>query len=133
MPIGITRTITSDLVYASPFRGKVEHFAQIKIDVSALTNSQVDTAGNLKPGTVLTLAGLAPTLAGDKVGVLHKPVKVHTNNTTLAGVTDDVSAGFGVIGILNRDVMEDNLERALTAAEIAALDGAGSRLVLLLT
>lgn len=133
MPITINRVKNSDLVYASPFRGKVDHFVQIKIDVSALTNTQVDSNGFLKPGVVLTLAGLSPTAAGDKVGVLTEPVKVHTNNTTLAGVTDDVSAGFGVIGILNRDVMEDNLGRALTAAEINALDGGGSRLVLTLT
>lgn len=133
MPISINRVKNSDLVYASPFRGKSDHFVQVKIDVSALTNTQVDANGYLKPGVVLTLAGLAPTAAGDKVGVLTEPVKVHTNNTTLADVTDDVSAGFGVIGVLNRDVMEDNMGRALTAAEVAALDGAGSRLVLCLT
>lgn len=254
MPIAITKT-TGGTTYASPFVGRVDHFLAAKVDVSALTNTQVDANGFLKPGVVLTITGVVPgdtvgtaqvetatvvgTIAADGAGnatvivtsanmsnspktlsvavanndtasqvaakvraalaadgdvndaftvsgtganviltalspaandatlnisiddgtsagltaaptsadttagvapaagvtpgVVHEPVKVHTDNTTLGDVTADVFAALGVIGIVNRDIMEDNLGRALTAAEIAALTGANSRLVLTTT
>ncbi len=136
MPIGITRTNTSALVYASPFRGKVEHFAQVKIDASALTSREVDADGVLKPGVTFNIAtGLLPTAAGQKVGVTHEAIKLGASLAAVQAITgaDDPQVGLAVYGILNRDIMEDNLGSAVSAAEIAALDGAGSRLFLLTT
>jgi hypothetical protein len=136
MPIGISRTNTSATVYASPFRGKVDHTGQFKIDASALTSREVDADGVLKPGvTFNVVTGLLPTAAGQKVGVVYEPIKLGANLAAVQAITgaDDPQIALGLIGVLNRDIMEDNLGSAVSANEIAALDGAGSRLFLLLT
>jgi phage tail sheath gpL-like len=243
------------LAYASPFVGPVGHTAHVKVDVSALTNTQVDSKGILKPGVVLTLDGIAPSdtvgtkqvetatvlgsvgasgagnatviitspllpggtktlsvavanndtaaqvaakirtaLAADgdindvfsvggsgadvvltalvpaandatlnvsidngtSTGLTAAPTSVNTtagvagganavicmvkeatkiaeNNTGLASITDDPFVACATIAQANRDIVEDNLGRALNAAEVAALNSERSHIVLLLT
>jgi hypothetical protein len=58
MPITITQpSATQGKVYASPFRGKVEHTAMVTIDLSFLTSREVDADGVLKPGVPLKSNG----------------------------------------------------------------------------
>jgi hypothetical protein len=93
-----------------------------------------------------TSAGLtaAPTSANTTAGVAGgsngvpcvtiEATKVADGNEAgdISGATDPFVA-CAVIGVLNRDVMEDVLARALTTAEIAALNGPNSKLALSLT
>lgn len=92
-----------------------------------------------------TATGLtpAPTSANQTAGVggtssevpcvTVEAVKVATNNSTGLATAADPLVACAVSGTLNRDVMEDVLGRALTAPEIAALNGPNSKLVLSLT
>jgi hypothetical protein len=57
MPIKITQPGTGGNVYASPFRGKIDHTAQIPCDLSNLTSREVDSDGVLKPGVPLRANG----------------------------------------------------------------------------
>lgn len=133
MPISITST-SGGTAYASPFVGRIDHFVTIEVDASALTSREVDADGYLKPGVTFNLAtGLLPTAAGQKVGVVHEPIKLGASLAAVQAITNDPPVALGVIGVLNRDIMEDNMGSAVSANEIAALDGAGSRLVLGLT
>ncbi|MCY7376309.1 MAG: hypothetical protein LH472_10110 [Pyrinomonadaceae bacterium] len=133
MPITASKS-TGGTTYASPFVGNIDHFVSVRIDISALTSREVDAAGHLKPGATFNLAtGLLPTAAGQKVGVTHEPIKLGATLALVQANTNDPFVALGVIGVLNRDIMEDNLGSAVSANEIAALDGAGSRLVLGLT
>lgn len=71
-------------------------------------------------------------------GVIHEAVKlplatIPPTNTTLASETGDCFVAIATSGIVNRDIVEDNLARALTAAEIAGFDLPGSHLRLTLT
>jgi hypothetical protein len=254
MPITVEET-EGGTAYASPFVGPVDHTAHVRVDVSALTTSQVDSKGYLKPGVVLTLDGVAPadtegtaqvetaTVAGtvgasgagnatvivtsanmanspktisvavanndtasqvaakirtalandgdvndtfsvggtgasvvltalqpaandvtlnvsvdngtstgltaaptsanttagvagganSMVCMVREATKIAADNTALASITTDPFVACATIAQVNRDIVEDNLGRALNAAEIAALNGERSRLVLLLT
>lgn len=130
MPISVTKT-AGGTTYASPFIGRVDHFWATRIDASALTSREVDAQGYLKPGVVFNIAtGLLPTATGQKVGVVHEPIKLGASLAAVQAITNDPTVALGVIGVLNRDIMEDNLGSAVSDNEIAALDGAGSRLVL---
>jgi hypothetical protein len=79
-----------------------------------------------------TTPGVAPTTGADLApGIVVEPIKVAADNTeSVLGAAADVFVAIAVTGVLNRDVMEDTLGRALNASEIAALTGANSRLVL---
>jgi hypothetical protein len=254
MPIGIEKT-EGGTAYASPFVGPVDHTAHVQVDVSALTTTQVDSKGYLKPGVVLTLEGVAPvdttgtpqvetaTVAGTigasgagnatvivtsaamsnspktlsvavanndtaaqvagkirtalaadgdvndafsvggtgasvvltalqggandatlnisvdngtstgltaaptsanttpgvaagsngTVCMVKEATKIAADNTALASITADPFVACATIAQANRDIVEDNLGRSLNAAEIAALNSARSRIVLLLT
>ncbi len=102
----------------------------VKIDVSGLTVDEVDAAGYLKPGVPFSKTGVLVT-AGFVYGVTIEPIKITTpnpTNATLAAITADPFVACGVMGLVNRDIVEDNLGRALTAAEIAGFDAAGSKL-----
>lgn len=62
-------------------------------------------------------------------GVVLEPVKVAAGNTsTLLDAATDIDVAVVRGGLVNRDVAEDNLGRALTATEIAAFQAAGSLL-----
>lgn len=127
MPITKTTLREGGTAYATAglFVGPVDHAEAITVDVSALNNTVVDASGYLKPGTPLTAAG-APIDEGDAVyGVVIEPAKVHTSNTGLSSVTDDVPVTLAKIGQVNRDIAEDNLGRAYNADELAGFAASG--------
>lgn len=86
------------------------------------------------PTSVNTTAGVAG-IVSQVPCVTIEPIKVAAGNESedIAAVTNDPFVACAVSGTLNRDIMEDVLDRALTAAEIAALNGPNSKLVLSLT
>lgn len=62
MPISVSRTAGNETAYASALIGNYEPL-HVTVDVSALTSTQVDSSGYLKPNVPLTLRGLALTSA----------------------------------------------------------------------
>jgi hypothetical protein len=142
MPISVTETTGAD-VYANVFIGPVDHPVHAKIDVSALLidgaqGSQVDAKGYLKPGTPFKLvAGVAVPLAGTAgeyvYGVVIEATKIvpeNPTNASLSAVTSDPFVALATHGLINRDILEDNLGRVLHANEVAAFAAAGSHLAL---
>lgn len=132
MPMSITNTAGGNS-YGNPFVGPIDHPDHLRIDVSALTTDEVDTYGNLKPGVPFTKTGLPVTTGLFVYGVTIEAVKIVPNaptNTSLGLVTVDPLVAVATIGLVNRDIVEDNLGRALTAFEIAGFDLAGSKLAL---
>jgi len=117
--------------YANPFIGPVQHPANILVDVSNLTANEVDSKGYLKPGVPLTKAGVR-VAAGFVFGVTIEATRIAEDNTDLAN-TPDTFVAVETSGLINRDIVEDILGRALTAAEIAGFDAAGSKLALTTT
>lgn len=132
MPISVTTPSGAGADYGSPFVGPVDHQASIGVDLSNLTDDEIDSKGYVKPGVPLTKAG-ALLGAGDFVyGCVIGAVKVAADNDSAT------IAALGVIQIavaticqVNQDALEDILGRALTADEIAGFDTAGSKVVLL--
>jgi hypothetical protein len=126
MPITITALATEQNSYGNPFVGAIEHRDVVKVDISALTTAEVDSLGYIKPGLPLLKTGL-PVTTGVTYGVTIEAIKIAADNATatLAAATDCFVA-LGTHGVVNRDIMEDNLGRVLTAAEIAGFadDGA---------
>lgn len=133
MPLAI-ETTAGGRAYANPFIGGVDHPAQIKVDVSGLTTDEVDEFGYLKPGVPLAktgiLVGASPAFVYGVTFEAQKIVPSNPTNDTLAAVTADPIITVNTVGHANRDVIEDNLGRALTADEIAGFDRAGSKIAL---
>lgn len=132
MPMSITTT-AGGIGYGNPFIGGVNHPAQIKVDVSGLTIAEVDQFGYLKPGVPLTKTGVLVGSGAFVYGVTIEAQKIVPDNptdVTLAAVTVDPIITVNTVGHVNRDVIEDNLGRALTADEITGFDLAGSKIAL---
>lgn len=125
MPINI-ETTSRGLAHSPVFVGQITGTDVVKVDISDLSDKEVDPDGYLKPGVPFAKDG---NLVGNAVpvwGVTIEPIKIATGNTDaiLDAATDCfVTVGFG---LCNRDIMEDNLGRALTSDEIAGFDLAGS-------
>lgn len=135
MPMSVKKTAGGD-AYASPFVGPMNHPGTVRLDVSALSTDEVDAKGYLKPGVPLKSGGvLLDGTVGEYVwGVNIEATKVAESNAAgdlAAAVDRDVT--LGLIGVVNRDIIEDNLGRALTANEIAGFAAAGSLIRLLQT
>jgi hypothetical protein len=140
MPIDI-RTTAGGQNYASPFIGRIHHVRHIKLDLSTLTidtGAEVDSDGYLRPGTILKeAAGLAIPI-GAAAGVplvvieaIKLPLAtIPPTNASLAAATNDPLIAVATHGLLNRDIQEDNLGRAMTANEIASFVTAGSNIAL---
>ena len=125
MPLGITKT-AGGLAHSPVFVGKILNTDVVKVDLSDLSDEEVDADGYIKPGVPLDKDG---NIIGSGVpvwGVTIEPIKVASGGTDaiLDAATDCfVTVGFG---LCNRDVMEDNLGRVLSADEIAGFALAGS-------
>lgn len=135
MPISINPNLAGERhLYGNPFVGDRSAPLHVQVDVSALTDDEVDANGYLKPGVPLTRAGLLLGAANvQPFGVVSEATKIADGNTGLASITSDPFVVVYCQGMCNRDIMEDNLGRALTADEIAAFDGEFSHIVLTLT
>lgn len=127
MPITIEDVASEANTYGHPFVGPGAQYTDVvKVDISGLTSNEVDADGYLKPGVPLNKSGVLVS-SGVVYGVTLEPIKIAADNesATLAAATDCFVA-LGTHGVVNRDIMEDNLGRVLTAAEIAGMadDGA---------
>jgi hypothetical protein len=131
MPIVISNPTSEANSYGNPLVGPGEHLTDVvKVDLSGLTTDEVDTFGYLKPGVPFTKAGIL-VASGVVYGIVPEAIKlplttVPPTNGTLATETADCFVALALNGLVNRDIVEDNLGRALTAAEIAGMadDGA---------
>jgi len=81
------------------------------------------------PTSTNTTAGVSGTTS-EVPCVTVESVKVADDNSTSLSTAPDVFVACAVNGTLNRDVMEDVLERSLTDAEVKALRGPNSRFTL---
>lgn len=135
MPITVKQS-GGGVAYASALIGDYQTL-HVKVDLKTLTSKQVDARGNLKPNVVLTLEGGQVVAYDPEEPEVQTPcvtveaTKVADSNSvpdlTAAG---EVFVACAVNGVLNRHVMEDVLDRALTAPEIEVLTGPHSRFVL---
>jgi hypothetical protein len=129
----VTKT-SGAIGYGNPFVGEIKDVLHVKVDVSGLTNAEVDADGYLKPGVPLCIDGVLIGASNTKrVGVVPEAVKIATGNTALGSITSDPFVAVAFTGAVNRDIIEDNLGRALNANEIAGLNGVASGIVLSLT
>lgn len=130
MPIDITTTAGGSQ-YANPIIGPVQHTLIVTLDISGMTASEVDTAGYLKPGVPLDVDGDLCGGSDYVYGITFEAQKVATGNTSaILSAATDPPVTLCTHGIVNRDVVEDNLGRALTANEVTAFKTAGSNLTL---
>ncbi len=135
MPTLISTT-AGGLSHGNPFVGVVNHTAQLKPDVSALTAAEIDANGYLKPGVPFQVSGLLVSAAAQVVwGVTVEATKVAASNSAadLAAVTVDPFVAVATAGQVNQDIIEDTLGRALSANELSAFAAAGSLIRLLPT
>src|SRR5688572_17237757 len=107
MPLGIVST-AGGLAHSPVFVGQITGTDVVKVDLSDLSDEEVDADGYIKPGVPLAKDG---SIVGSGVpvwGVTIEAIKVATGGTDaiLDAATDCfVTVGFG---LCNRDVMEDN-------------------------
>lgn len=112
MPISVTNT-AGGTGYVDIRVGTGHQIHQTLLDATALAASR-DADGYLPPGLPISAAGGLVT-TGTAYGVLGpEPVKLGSAN---------VFGNCFLLGTLNRDAMEDNLGRPLTAAEITGIAG----------
>ena len=136
-----TRTLSDGGVgYGNPFLGPVDHTEQITVDLSDLTyadasGGEVDAKGYLIPGTPLKSDGtlldgtVGEAVYGVVVEAVNVGVAVVAADTDLDALTD-IQVAVARIGVVQRDIVEDNLGRVLSANEIAGFAAAGSLLTL---
>lgn len=129
MPINIDTTAGGE-AHSPVFVGEILNTDVVEVDISALSTSEVDAAGYLKPGVPFNKAGDLVATGEPVWGVTIEAIKlplgtIPPTDTTLDNDTGTcpVTIGFGLI---NRDLAEDVLGRAYTADEIAGFDLAGS-------
>jgi len=134
MPVKITTT-DGYLTYSPVHIGPADDVLSERLDVSALGSDQVDDKGFIIPGAVLKLENqmLVPVDGtaneGQQARVVLYPVKVADSNAGAdLNAANDVDVVSLLIGTLDRGIMEDNLNRALSANEVTALNE--SRMVL---
>lgn len=139
MPIAITAAAATTS-YGNPIIGEAGMRKHVKIDLSGLTSDEVDSDGYLKPGVVLKESGGLAILVGGAAGVIFvvtEPTKLNVTvpatTTTLGNETGDHLIGVAGSGLVNRDIVEDNLGRALTANELSSFTTAGTHLAITTT
>ena len=132
MPLAVSKA-TGTTGYGHPFTGAVLGLQQVVVDISELTTAEVDADGFLKPGVPFKKDGtLADGTSGEFIYAVNpEPISIaHATipptDVSLAADTRTYPIGMATIGEINRDIVEDNLGRALTASELAAFNAAGS-------
>jgi len=137
MPMNVKKT-AGTTVYAPVFIGEILAMEQVLVDVSELTTDEVDADGWLKPGVPFKQDGTLADGSGCIYAVNPEPqdlrlATVPPTNGTLAADTKTYPLGMGTMGTVNRDIIEDNLGRALTGNEITAFAAAPCKINLTLT
>lgn len=131
MPLKVTE-VAGGTVHPNPFIGPILMTVPVLLDVSSLDTEEVDQNGWIKPGVILRQNGAVISGASQiAYGCVAEAVKIAADNApaTLAAAAD-VSIPVAVWCVLNRDIMEDSLGRALSANELAAVDIAGSHVAI---
>ena len=122
MPISVTNVAAAGVAYADIRVGECQ-VHQCLIDVSTLTG--VDDANNSLPVGLPILVTGAPVTAGTDVvfGLVGpEPIKLQAA---------DHFGNVFISGSFNKDMIEDNLGRALSANELAAIALAKDRINLI--
>lgn len=137
MPMHVKKT-AGGTTYAPVFLGEILAMEQILVDVSELTTDEVDADGWLKPGVPFKQDGTLADGSGHIYAVNPEPQDLRLDtvpptNVSLAADTKTYPLGMGTMGTVNRDVIEDNLGRALTANELTAFATAPCKINLTLT
>src|SRR5688572_7940821 len=137
MPMHVKKTV-GDTTYAPVFLGEILAMEQVLVDISELTTDEVDADGWLKPGVPFKQDGTLADGSGHIYAVNPEPQNLHMavlppTNGTLSGDTRTYPLGMGTMGTVNRDIIEDNLGRALTGNEITAFATAPCKINLTLT
>jgi hypothetical protein len=120
-----------DIQYFDPFTEAAPGGeTNLMLNVAVLTAREVDANGVLKPGVVLLANGSIVTAAAQTaLGMVRHPIKVHTNNTTLATVTALLPISVTTRGVVNGADITTMLGTALTANELSALTAAGGNII----
>jgi hypothetical protein len=129
MPLKVSKE-TGGTGYGNPFVGPIGELLQIIVDISELTEAEVDADGMLKPGVMFKSDGTLADGSGFIYGVNPEAIKIVDyvpTDALLAADTATIPVGCAVSGVLNRDIIEDNLGRAVSGNELTALGTAGSR------
>ncbi len=124
----IEKTVSENQTYGHAFVSPIENVDHLKLDVSTLSVAEVDEYGYLKPNVPLQQSGALISAAGQiAYGLTIEAEKLpgRTNNANLATDTSDPLIAVVTQGLLNRDIAEDNLGRALSPNELAALQAGG--------
>lgn len=120
MPLSVVKT-AGTTTYGHPIVGTPGPLIQVVVDISGLTEAEVDADGMLKPGVLFTAAGIL-VASGLAYAINPEPIKIVDyvpTDALLAADTATIPVGMITSGVVNRDIVEDNLGRAMTAAEIA--------------
>jgi hypothetical protein len=127
---------TAGTSYGNPYTNKCDQRDHVQLDPSTLTTKEVDASGYLKPGVPLQQDGtLVDGIDQVAYGVTPEALKlpldtIPPTDVSLAAETVRPLIGVGVGGVLNRDIIEENLGRALSANELAALALGGFKVTL---
>lgn len=132
MPISVTTVRAAGTAYGAVFVDGPRDVEQITVDMSVLTyadasGGEVDADGYLIPGVLLKSDGTLADGTTDEAiyGVVIEATKVPGLTTVAADATVQAASDFPVAvargGLLNRDMIEDNLKRAISANELAAI------------
>lgn len=134
MPLSITNT-AGGASHGNPFVGPIDHTAHVFVDVSDMSDKEVDENGYLKPGVPLKQDGNLVGSGAFVFGITIEAVKVAAGNTDtiLDAVTTDPMIAVATVCQVSQDIIEDTLGRALTSDELAGFDVAGSKVVLIRT
>lgn len=137
MPMHVKKT-AGGTTYGPVFNGDILAMEQVLVDVSELTTDEVDADGWLKPGVPFKQDGTLADGSGHIYAVNPEPQNLRLDtvpptNASLAADTKTWPLGMGTMGTVNRDVIEDNLGRALTANELTAFATAPCKINLTLT
>src|SRR5687767_230688 len=105
MPLRIVET-AGGTGYGNPIVGAIEHTAHVKLDISGMTEDEVDADGYLKPGVPLTKAGIlvgaSPAFPFGITFEAQKVAEAPITDAGLAALTTDPLVTVCTIGLVNR-------------------------------
>jgi hypothetical protein len=120
--------------YGKPMVGRVDHVHQLAVNVAVLTTREVDIFGYLKPGVIFDKAGVLVGIApAYNYGITIEATKVADGNTApLLAAAGVKRVAVCRIGLVNGDIVEDNLGAVMSANELAGFERAGTHLALVM-
>lgn len=131
MPLKVT-SVAGGTSHPNPFVGPIQHVTTVLLDVSTLATDEVDKYGYVRPGVIVQANGsVIAAPAQVAYGAVAEAVKIAADNqaATLAAAAD-VSVPVAIWCLINRDILEDSLARALSADELSAVNAAGSHVAI---